>query len=508
MKNLFFVVFAGLGVILAGCSMPSGGNSEPESEAETFSFSDANEIIYNPDMGFYRADKIKVTGSGITNLTTVKDNVGADPTKYNGTYCGWAFSNLVHLRFDISAFSSANTGGTDGELTETAISDICEVLDCVRQKEKTAIVRFAYDPDYSGATHQVDGDAVFNDIEPSDIDVILGHVDQICNILKNYEDILTAVECGMVGPWGEMHSTTMASNLDNITAIMGRFLTGLSNVKTPLLVRQPLFIYEYLNLSHSGSVPLYTVAKNSDAYRLGMYNDGYLGSSTDLDTYKINRSSEIEFMKQFTNHTPYGGEVCAYNATDSNLIGDKSRALWDDDSSIEEMYDVHLSYLNMAWNNNVLAEIQSKSEYNYHGENRFEYILKHMGYRFVLTKSKFTKSSDGKYLRTEFMIKNNGFANLPMNRSKKIKVILCKSGTNVPCATYTLSETFDSTDEKEITITVGKSEINIENLESAERYDVYLKLCDDEGKYAIRFANPSSNWNSELKANYAGTFIK
>lgn len=503
MKILYCVIFVIAGVVFAGCKSPMGGNSEPESEAETFSFSDANEIIYNPDMGFYSSMDIKVQEDGIYDFAWKKEVISnQSATLYNGTYDKDATFNLIHLKMDISDFSkygylrtTTPSNRSDKELTDKALSDISGLLDSLRAGEKTAVIRFSYDPGYSGQTYKVGDEDIFYDVEPESISTVLGHIEKLCPILIEHADVLTAVECGMLGPWGEMHSTKLATGEGNIKAVVTKFLDCLENCDIPLLVRQPAFIYDYLN--SSGSIPEYSVDKDSKEYKLGLYNDGYLGSESDSGTFNINRKNEINFMKQFTNHTPYGGELIG----DYGLTGSSS-------PSIEEMNDVCLSFLNIGWNYDVLSNLKSKTKYYYNGESCFDYLIKHMGYRFVLTKSKFTKSSDGKYLRTEFMIKNNGFANLPMNRSKEIQVILCKSGTNVPCATYTLSETFDSTDEKEITITVGNSEINIENLESAERYDVYLKLCNDKGKYAIRFANPSSNWNSALKANYAGTFTK
>lgn len=86
----------------------------------------------------------------------------------------------------------------------------------------------------------------------------------------------------------------------------------------------------------------YVIKDDSISYRLGLFNDGYLGSDSDLGTY-TNRELETKWLANQTNHLPYGGEVVIPNS-----------ALHDIDKCLPEMKLMHLSYLNQAWNDEVI----------------------------------------------------------------------------------------------------------------------------------------------------------
>lgn len=505
-----------IAIIISGCSNPVSQKSDSENSGpgnlgsgnsgDSVLWRDANEIIYNPDVGFYSAMDIKVEQNGIYDFAWKKEVIGnQSATLYNGSYNSGATFNLIHLKFDISDFSKNGylrdstsqedaANRTDKELTSAALSDISGLLDSLRTGEKTAIVRFAYDPGYSGKTYKDNGKDVYYDIEPKSVDMILKHIEQLCPTLIEHSDVITAIECGMVGPWGEMHGTTMAKTDGNIKKIMTQFLDCLKDCEIPFLVRQPAFIYDYLSLEHSTTVPSYSVVKGSKDYKLGLYNDGYLGSDSDSGTFRINRGNEIAFMKQFTDHTPYGGE----------LIGDYGLTSASGFSGISEMNDVHLSFLNIGWNDSVLLKLKSDNKYRYDEESSFDYIIKHMGYRFVLEEP--VLDTVGRYIKFDLKIENNGFANLPMHRRKQLKILICKKGNTDIVIQHTHDKTLDSSDEKEFAFSIEN--IDTSTLEIGSDYDVYLKVCNSDGKYAIRFVNPSSNWNETLKANYVGSFHK
>ncbi|UKI50126.1 MAG: DUF4874 domain-containing protein [Clostridium sp.] len=48
------------------------------------------------------------------------------------------------------------------------------------------------------------------DQEPS-ISMMEAHIKQLAPILNKYENCITAIEAGMIGPWGEMHSSACAN---------------------------------------------------------------------------------------------------------------------------------------------------------------------------------------------------------------------------------------------------------------------------------------------------------
>ena len=481
------------------CSMSVGNDSSPsiKKSVEQPLNGECGKVIYNPDMGFYCLQSVKVEPDGISNLDDIRENASEKTKKvadsnyaYNKNYK----FDLVHLEFDISDFSGRVNKNEDLELTSSALNDIRAVLKAYRDNEKTVIVRFAYDPGYEG---EKDDNGKYKVIEPLEWSTVISHVNALCPILKDYADIITAVECGMLGPYGEMHGTPFAEDKKDeklrgyIVELMKTFMAGLKGTDLPLLVRQPRFIYCYLtdNTSYDGRhVPAaVTPVYDDDLYRIGLYNDGYLDTESDSGTFKTEdgRDAEIAFMEPFTNHTPYGGE----------MIG-----LYDLENGITQFENVHLSFLNIGWNANFFAKLDDGS-YKYKDEKMFTYLLKHMGYRYVLTSSVFDYYEDGKTLGINLSFKNNGFANLPYHRRKTVKLYFVSSGTE-PSGT----ETYISTDGDLFT---GQDKISVKaNVSSINKgkYDVYARLCDENGKFPIELANDI--WNAKLRANKIGTFSK
>lgn len=424
---------------------------------QNLNYTESTEKINNPDQGFYRPISVKVTESGAT---------------YNGNIIT-ASTQLYHLRIDISAFSGAANGTADKLLTQEALSGVEGLLALLKTNRKSAVVRFAYDPYYGGKA----------DMEPA-LQTMLEHIKQVCPVLNKFPLTITAVEAGMVGPWGEMH-TSKAATPQNITAILNEFLSGTQEL--PVLARTPKMIYDYLGIT-AAEAENYTIPDTAKAYRLGLFNDGYLGSPTDLGTYS-NRERDIAFLGKQTAHLPYGGEVVIPNSTLHDIV-----------KCLPEMFRIHLSYLNAEWNNNVIDKWKSTfytsacgNESLYFGKTAFNYIENRMGYRFLLTDSVF-KYPFSNVLKVELTLKNVGFGNL--NKAKPAKLLF-------------VNENGETVFTKPVTNFAGETVLNYEtdlNLQSG-KYTVYLSVFggEEEGTplYPVQFANVNM-WNDLLKANKIG----
>ena len=441
-----------VGIALCAC------NSVMPAYKQQLNYTESTAKINNPDQGFYRPIYVKLNGNGITyNKNIVNDS-----------------TQLYHLRIDISAFSKQVNGSADIPLTQTALDGLDELLSFVKSKDKNAIVRFAYDPSYGGS----------KDKEPQ-LSIILQHIEQVCTVINNYNSTVTAVEVGLIGPWGEMHSSAIA-NAQNITPIIEAFVTHTNAV--PLLVRTPKMIYDYLGITVN-DVDDYVIDANSKAYRLGIYNDGYLGSANDLGTY-TDRQRETEFLSKQTAHLPYGGEVVI-----------PSSEYHDIDKCLPEMNLLNLSYLNIEWNNQVIDKWKN-SNYTkqcgqdelFYGKTAFDYIQNHLGYRFVLTNSVFKYTSKADELQIELTLKNVGFGNL--NKTSHTKLIFADSDGKV-------AYTCQAQDFKGDSSYNCSLKLNLPN----GNYQVYLCLYQDELEnnplYCLQFANDGL-WNAELKSNKIG----
>ena len=416
--------------------------------------------INNPDQGFYRPVYVKVSEEGVSydqNIVT-------------------ASTRLYHLRADISAFSGAVNGTGDRLLTQAALDGLGGLLSYLKTKDKNAIVRFAYDPSYGGKKDQ----------EPA-LEIILQHIQQISPVLNAYRNTITAIETGLIGPWGEMHSSKIA-NAEHISPIVDTFLSCTSNI--PVLVRTPEMIYNYLGITMDEAETC-EIPATENSYRLGLYNDGFLGSDSDLGTY-TNREKEIKFLNRQTAHLPFGGEV---------VVPESS--LHDIDACLPEMNMLHLSYLNVEWNNRVIDKWKNSAyteacgkDKIYYGKTAFEYIENHMGYRFVLSDSVFGYSDKPDKLSVKLTLKNVGFGNL--NKEKKVKFIFTDENREVKSTEYA-DVRFTGNTAFQCSLKLNLSE---------GKYDVYLCLYGEvnEGEplYCLQFANDGL-WNSALKANKIGS---
>jgi hypothetical protein len=492
MKKL--IIALGFVIICFGCkseitSLPNNKSGSQTVLFESEDLDDCNEVIFNPDMGFYSTIKIPVTESGISNKSEIISEIKEKSVPLKGAYPKeekdlWGISyNLIHLEFDISAYSKAVNGKEDiFSLSTKALNDVRGILSAFRGCGKTAIVRFAYDPDIKGNKNK----------EPATFNVILNHVKQIAEVYSEYADVLTAIECGMIGPWGEMHSSVYAVSVVEegrwhpdyyLVQVMHEYLEGLKSVQIPFLVRQPKFIYAYLftyydipydfkldskNESYPKTIPSYTPKVGTDMYKLGLYNDGYLGSESDSGTYKGPvRSDEIAFLSEFTNHTPYGGELIGnYGIENGGTV------------SVENFANVHVSFLNIGWNRKFFYGFNSL---NYADESLFQYLYKHLGYRYLLKEVSITEESSRAEVRMNFSFENSGFANLPYHRAKKLFLYFIPTGIDV------------TGNEKEVSssseLFKGQETLNVTADVSALKdgtYDVYVKLADTNGDYVLR----------------------
>ena len=438
----------------------------------------ANDIV-NPERGFYYAYVLPVTSS--------------DETLYHFEWDRYIENHgIAHLRFGLEEFSAA-AGGTDGDIPAAALTAIEHTLASLRSVKKSAIVRFSYD---------VNG--TYNDNEPS-MEQIERHIAQLGEVLCRNLDVVVSVETGMLGPWGEQHSTTLAkSGQKTYYRLVEAWLKALPESRT-VSVRRPLFYRYWANEKYGKNLTKDNMdgdvtTAGTDAYRVGVYNDGYLGSSTDLGTFD-NRATETAWLQKQATHTLYGGEAVADSG--SGLMGDYNNGNY----LIQEAFITHTSYLNIAWNGNVIAEWK-KAAYTgtdtvYAGKTQYDYIAAHLGYRLVLRRSALSASAArGGTLRLAGKIENVGFGNVV---NEKVAYILLVSGN----ATYECATDFDVRSVLSQTTKDYDMTFRLPSDMPAGDYAVYMRVRDKEEKErspdrGILFAN-ADGCDTALRANKLGT---
>ncbi|MCM1131798.1 MAG: DUF4832 domain-containing protein [Anaeroplasma bactoclasticum] len=411
---------------------------------EMITYKESIDEFSNPDCGFYEPVYIKCRTDGVSNISN-------NHLKYNA---------LLHLRIDVSIFSGKVNGSKDIAFTPAMLNDLDEMFHKIDEASSCVIVRFAYDPNFNGS----------KDMEP-EIPMMEKHIESLKPLFLKYEKMITAVECGLVGPWGEMHSSKIA-NQETYNKLIDSYLKVLPN-SLHLLVRRPKFLYSYYGYTLS-TLNEFSVQD----CRLGVYNDGYLGSANDLGTYD-NREIEVEWLSKINEECSYGGEVTIPNSTYNEL-----------NNAVEEMYKLHLSYLNLRWNDQVVKRWQEKkytgSDPLYKSSTEFDYIKNHLGYRFVL--ENLIYNEDDNKLNLKLKVTNVGFGNLV--KAKNAYIVLQNEKH-----TYTFE--FENVDTKHLNFQIDKKGI------ASGEYRIYFLLADDYldgGIRSIRFGNQDI-WDDTIKGN-------
>lgn len=422
---------------------------------------ESDQQVTNPDQGFYRPLTVVITPNSFT--TDSFDTPDA----------------IYHLRTDISAFSKAVNGEADKELTSKALDGIDDLLSKIRGQGKNAIIRFVYDPGYAGNSDTECG-----------MSMIQTHVKQLSKILNNYPDVLTAIEAGMVGRWGEMHSTKIVT-LPNVQTLIDCWLDNVTKVSgIPILVRYPYFLYYFCDeKTKIGEVSDIVFKPTDRGYLLGMFNDGMYGDITDLGTWKQDRVKEMTWVAKQNAHLPYGGETAFEDDYDGLYIH----------QSIPEMFMNHLSFLNLYWTP-AIYDRWKKEKYDdsiaghsvFNGKTGYDFVYAHFGYRLVISDIKVT--INGNKFDVTINIDNNGFGYV--NKLKKVGLAFSYDGRKVVDEQNDLAEYIGNQDQ----IKLSGEFID----DPSDDYSVYLRMyyAVENGavKYPVRFANKEI-YNDNINGN-------
>ena len=476
---------------------------------------DAMKTLDNYDRGFYTPQVLHLKPSG-------------------GKPIEKPYAKLLHLRAEISEFSSHawlgidttggkkdTTWGKDQDLTEDALNVLQESLDSIRKFGGHVIVRICYDPWYNGRSN----------VTP-DHEWVLKHVKQLAPVLSKNTDVIVALEMGMHGAYGEMHSDT------NITYDRIAEATNLMLRSTPpelkILTRTGNYSAKVLGFDDWGKdfhidgekFAEIAKAKGDTMYRVGMFNDGYLGTRYDYGTWgadcatSICREEGVAWLEKYSINTPYGGEALT-TAENYEVINTPEFLAY-------EGFRTHTSYLNIQWNNNLIESWKktpfTQKDFDYDPArvdslSGFKYINDHLGYRFVLRESWLSDTvGDDGIIKAKVRIQNVGFGNLTREAPVKLAVLDDLEGSDLdmcPTPTYYDLPDIDSRNIHSRTISIaggdtvmtfdGNNELEITAKikgHDKSRYQVYLKIGEIE--FANRVPSGIGSCGGEQPAVYLG----
>lgn len=425
-------------------------------------FTESSEELRNPYCGFY-----SMYGY------TLSDNKPVSAQAVQSHIRDAADRPLALLQINLRQFASR-------DLTDSALAQLDLLLSAWEQySDCHLILRFLYD---------WDGQASYN--EPRSEHLILRHIDQTTGIVNRYSQTVYIVQGIFVGNYGEMHGSAHLND-----SAIRRLTQHLADALEPsifLSVRTP----QHWRTAVQSFDPILDSAAwdGSTASRLGLFNDGMLGSATDLGTYadsrkallpdakaasdysvKGSRSEELDFQDRLCRYVPNGGEAVTANPYN------------DFPAAVAAFTQMHISYLNAHHDDHVLKKWELAT---YEGDDCFQgmdglrYIERHLGYRYTIVNSSLAYTKRGKGPAVcNLTLANRGFA--VCYRPLRAELILRHTQTG-EC--YTMS--FD-TDTRlwsagdEVTLTLPLDG----NAYEPGSYTVYFRLTDEASDKQIRLAN-------------------
>ena len=415
-------------IVLLSCN---GNNAD--SQTTTVNYVTSTVDFPNPERGFYRYSKTRAGSYTLLDVNELK-SYRTEHSISNANYK--VSSTLVFRYFELEGF-------TDKPLSAALLSNIEADFNTARLAGVKIIPRFVY------TTITKKGDcpegficAPYGDAPKN---IALQHIQQLKPLLIQNADVIACLQMGFIGTWGENYYTdyfgdpsqnkSVGKLLDNNWQDRFEVLQALLNALPKdrmVQVRYPQFKQRFLYGVNAGlSSAALTAAEaftETDKARIAFHNDCFLSGPNDIGTYEdygnssTNRSSDQKvvavlrsYKKQDSKYVAIGGETCMDTYSPQNDCENAGRAQ-------TEMAEMHYSFLNANYNNEVNNDWQSGG--------CMENIKRSLGYRFVLKKAVFPqKAKVGGIIKISISLENVGYAS-PYN-PRPVQLLLRNSSTGI-----------------------------------------------------------------------------
>jgi hypothetical protein len=323
---------------------------------------------------------------------------------------------------------------------------------------------------------------------------ILRHIEQINTVISTHADVVSHLETGFLGKWGEWHSgpyTELANKNDGATRyrIIKRILDTTPDT-IPLAMRYPMHLREILDELPvpEGSAPLTQVQRD----RLGLHNDCFLYDNNDRGTYarfgiwfdpqtlEQQKQYAFDLITSYGGNKIMGGETCsAAIARIDDTDHDMAKANWT---------EININFWQQAvemWKQRALP-----ARGNDPAETEFDRISRKLGYRLRLIDATFPAAAKaGGVFSIAANLSNDGYASVIKPRPL---YLVFDNGTdryNLPLREVDVRQWVSGE------VTLSKQTVTLPAAMPAGTYRLALWLPDyypnlqSRPEYSIRFAN-------------------
>jgi hypothetical protein len=462
--------------LLCACVAPAQPPTpDPKTPLTTQSYSPSVENFVNPERGFYQQESLMWLG----DVRYPLNPNALRQARLEGV-------STLRLYILIDEFR-------DTAITADALTYLRTEFGRARDAGMKIIPRFAYNFPQGGTYPYKDPDA--------SLSRVLEHIAQLQPVLRDNADVISFMEVGFVGAWGEWHSSTNTlvnadtSINDASSAIVNRLLEALPKNRM-LALRYP---------PHKQAMFGKTPLEPSEAHtgtnraRVGAHDDCFLASDTNWGTFPSDptaRDAMKTYLETDNRFLPQGGETCNVGADAQPYIGCEN--------ALKDLTRTRYTALNRGYHEDVYARWQS--------EGCLDTVKRRLGYRFVLLESQMPEIlAPGATFALKLSLENQGFA-APFNARGVAVVLRAQNGGK----THRLDITDGSSLPDDRTLdprfwtpgetTKLETALTLSGDLEPGKYDVLLHLYDPEPKlrdraeYAIQLAN-AGVWDATTGMN-------
>lgn len=211
------------------------------------------------------------------------------------------------------------------------------------------------------------GETQYRNAQDAGLSRVLGHIAQLKPVLAANADVIAYLQAGFVGAWGKWHtSSNQLTTLSARTRIRDALLGALPGGRF-LQLRYPPNLMQWAPRPpqwRDGSV----------AARIGVHNDCFLASATDVGTYSedaASRRHERDYVAALSLLAPFGAETC--NPADA--VNPSPRTNFED--ILREGRQFGLVYLNDSYYREIFHK-------RWEAQGCLAEVRRSLGYRFEL----------------------------------------------------------------------------------------------------------------------------
>ena len=247
-------------------------------------------IVKNPDRGLYKLVQVE--------LQNEEENFDDFEKKVDEINENDKEVSLILLELNLKNYVQENN------ISKNKIIEINKYFSIIRKNGYKVIFRVVYD-----SVGQTNSEPEFN--------IILQHMDDLKEIYTTNKDIIFVVEAGYLGSYGEWHDGRYDKDLEKKNKIIEKLLEIIPE-EIQINLRKPQFIIDYIG--NKTTISEMNAFSSEKIARLGLHNDGYLASETDLGTFEKNeRTESLKWQSAQTKYTAFGGEAQNKNSIYNDL---------------------------------------------------------------------------------------------------------------------------------------------------------------------------------------------